>query len=442
MKRRTLLAAAPAGAAFAATARAAAPVTVTLWHAMAAQLGQTLQALVDKFNASQSEARIEASYKGTYPQVLTATIAAWRAGRAPAIAQIFDVGTAEMLAAGPAVVDVWKLSQMTGIAIKADTYIPAVRGYYGVAGGKMGAAPFNSSTALMWINEDAFARAGLDPKTPLATWDEVIKAARAIKAKKAAKIPVMTSWPVWVHFEQFAAIHNIPYASPDDGFGGPKARLMIDSAPFAKNLGTLLSMEKEGLFKYEGRNGAPSPIFYAGDAAITFDSSSIYSQLRKSAQFKFTDAFLPYHSSIIKSPINSIIGGAAFWPMTAPDRSKAEYSAVARFFSFISEPENDAHWSEATGYVPVTAAGSALMEKQGYYAKNPGADLAVKQLTRTPVTKYSRGIRLGHMPELRVIIAEEWERAIQNGASAEATLKAAQSRGQAVIDQFARTAHS
>ncbi|HET9148643.1 MAG TPA: extracellular solute-binding protein, partial [Acetobacteraceae bacterium] len=295
MKRRSLLAAAPAGAALAVTARAApAPVTITLWHAMAAQLGQTLQALVDKFNASQSEARVEAVYKGTYPQVLTATIAAWRAGKAPAIAQIFDVGTAEMLGAGPAVVDVWKLSQMTGVPIDAKTYIPAVRGYYGVAGDRMGAAPFNSSTALMWINQDAFTRAGLDPKAPLATWDEVIKAARAIKAKKAAKIPVMTSWPTWVHFEQFAAIHDIPFASPDDGFAGPKPRLMLDSQPFVKNLDTLLSMEKEGLFKYEGRDGAPSPIFYAGDAAITFDSSSIYGQLKQSAKFKFADAYLPY----------------------------------------------------------------------------------------------------------------------------------------------------
>lgn len=456
MKRRTLLAAAPAtatlataalaNASLAATARAATPATATLatatlWHAMSGQLGQTLQGLVDKFNASQTEARIDAVYKGTYPQVLTETIAAWRAGKAPSIAQIFDVGTAEMLGAGRAVVDVWKLGEMTGVPVNASTYIPAVRGYYGVAGGKMGAAPFNSSTALMWINEDAFVRAGLDPKAPLATWDQVIAAARAIKAKKAAKIPVMTSWPTWVHFEQFAAIHDVEFATLDDGFGGPKPTLKLDTAPFVKNLGTLLSMQKEGLFKYEGRDGLPSPIFYSGDAAITFDSSGIYGQLKQSAKFKFADHYLPFHPSIIKSPINSIIGGASFWPMTAPHRTKDEYRAVALFFNFISKPENDAHWSEATGYIPVTLAGNALMTKQGYYTNNPGADLAVKQLTRTKVTPYSSGIRLGNMPEVRVIIEEEWERAIQNGASAQAALAQANKRSQAVVDQFARTAH-
>lgn len=446
MKRRTLLASAPATAlaagSLAGTARAAAPTTITLWHAMAGALQQQLMKIVDAFNASQSEVRLDAVYKGTYPEVLTATIAAWRAGKAPSIAQVFDVGTADMLAAGRAVVDVYKLAETTGVAIDAATYIPAVRDYYSLENGKMGAAPFNSSSATMWINEDVFAKAGLDPKTPLATWEDVLKAARAIKAKGASEIPVMTSWPTWVHFEQFAAIHDVQYATLDDGFGGPKPRLTIDSAPFVKNLGTLLSMQKEGLFKYEGRDGAPSPIFYAGKAGITFDSSSIYGQLQQSAKFKFASAYLPYHASIVKKPINSIIGGAAFWAMTAPDRTKPEYKGVAEFFRFISEPKNDAGWAEGTGYVPVTNAGNALIEKQGFYAAHPGTDIAVKQLLRSEPTKFSRGIRLGGMPQIRVIIEEEWERAIQNGTPAKTALASAQRRGQAVIDRFARSVHA
>jgi sn-glycerol 3-phosphate transport system substrate-binding protein len=442
MKRRTLLTTAGAVALPFARARAAAPVTISLWHAMSGQLGDTLNGIVDGFNKSQKQAVVQAVYKGGYPQVLTATIAAWRAGKAPEIAQVFDVGTADMLGAGPAVVDVWKLSQMTGVAIDPSHYIPAVRGYYSLNDGRMGAMPFNSSTALMWINQDAFERAGLDPSKPLPTWDDVIAAARQIKAKNAAKIPVMTSWPTWVQFEQFAAIHDVEYASLDDGFGGAKPKLMINAAPFVNNLAMFLAMEKQGLFKYEGRDGAPSPIFYAGQAAITFDSSSIRGQLQQSAKFKFAAAYLPYHSSIIKSPINSIIGGASFWPMTAPHRGKPEYAAVAEFFNYIGQPKTDAGWSTATGYVPVTNAGNTLLQSNGFYSKNSGADLAVKQLTRGKVTKYSRGIRLGGMPEIRVIIEEEWERAIQNGTSAQEALNRAAKRAQAVIDNFARTVHT
>ncbi len=439
MKRRTLIATVPASLAVAATARAATPTSITLWHAMGGALGQTLQSSVDKFNASQGEFVVNATYKGTYNDLLTASIAAWRGGKAPSIAQVFEVGTADMLSAGRAVVDIYKLSEMTGVAISPSTYIPAVRDYYSLNNGKMGAAPFNSSTALMWINEDIFEKAGLDPKTPLATWDDVINAARTIKAKGASETPVMTSWPTWIHFEQFAATHNLEYATMNDGFGGTNPTLKVNTAPFVKQLDMLLSMQKEGLFSYEGRDGKPSPIFYAGKAGITFDSSSSRGQLVKSAQFKFGSAYLPYHPAIIKSPINSIIGGAAFWAMTAPGRSTEEYKGAASFFKFIAQPENDASWAETTGYVPVTLAGNALIAQQGYYAQNPGSDLGVKQLTRTTPTPLSRGVRLGGMPEIRVIIEEEWEQAIQNGTPAAQALANAQQRGQAVIDRFAQS---
>lgn len=442
MKRRHLMASAGALAGIAAAPRAMAdaPVTITLWHAMSGQLGDTLIGLIDGFNKSQSAAIVQPVFKGTYPQVLTSSIAAWRAGKAPDIAQIFDVGTADMLSAGRAVVDVWKLSEMTGVAIDPATYIPAVRGYYSLNDGKMGAMPFNSSTPMLWINQDAFEKAGLDPAKPPATWPELIAAARTIKAKNAAPIPVMTSWPTWVHFEQFAAIHNVEYATLNDGFGGPNPKLTINTAPFVKNLSTLLSMEKEGLFKYQGRDGAPSPVFYSGQAAMTFDSSGIRGQLISSAKFKFAAAYLPYHPSIIGTPINSIIGGASFWPMTAPDRSKAEFAAIAAFFRYMGAPAQDAAWSEATGYVPVSFKGYDLLKSNGFYDKNPGADLPIKQLTRGTITKYSKGIRLGGMPQVRVIIEEEWERAITNGTDAQTALNNAVQRGNAVIGNFAKTA--
>src|SRR5271167_3226260 len=106
MKRRTLLATA---AALPAVARADTRTNIVFWHAMSGQLGDTLVGIVNKFNASQADVTVQPVYKGAYPDTLTATIAAWRAGTAPHIAQVFDVGTATMLSAGPAVVDVYKL---------------------------------------------------------------------------------------------------------------------------------------------------------------------------------------------------------------------------------------------------------------------------------------------------------------------------------------------
>ena len=73
--------------------------------------------LVEAFNQSQDAIEVQAIYKGGYADVLTATIAAFRAGQAPHLAQIFEVGTGSMLAAGKATKQVWELVKETGVAI-------------------------------------------------------------------------------------------------------------------------------------------------------------------------------------------------------------------------------------------------------------------------------------------------------------------------------------
>ena len=198
MKRRTLLAGAAAFAAAPAIVHAADKTKIVWWHAMTAALGDQVNHAVDAFNQSQDAIEVTAIYKGGYADVLTATIAAFRAGQAPHLAQIFEVGTGTMLAAGRATKQVWELTKETGVAIDPKTYIPAVRGYYSLADGRMASMPFNSSTAVMWYSKDAFRKAGLDPEKPPTTWDDVVKAAQAIKAKIDAdegKKDADRSWP-------------------------------------------------------------------------------------------------------------------------------------------------------------------------------------------------------------------------------------------------------
>jgi sn-glycerol 3-phosphate transport system substrate-binding protein len=76
---------------------------VVFWHVMNGALGEEVNRLYTAFNASKSEVEVQPVFKGSYPDLLTAAIAAARAGQAPHLAQIFEVGTGTMLAAGLAV---------------------------------------------------------------------------------------------------------------------------------------------------------------------------------------------------------------------------------------------------------------------------------------------------------------------------------------------------
>jgi len=451
MKRRTLLAAS-AAAPFAAIDRVygqsggqSGKVQVVWWHAMTGVNADEINRLARAFSESQPEAEVLPVYKGGYADTLTAAIAAWRADQAPHLVQIFEVGTGSMLASGPATKQVWKLAEETGVDLDPAAYIPGVRGYYSLPDGRLASMPFNSSTAVMWYNKDAFAAAGLDPEKAPATWPEVVTAARAIKAKigtpemGAVKFPITSSWMIWVQLEQYGAIHDLPFATKANGFEGLDAELRFNAPPQVKQWDRLLGLAKEGLYEYGGRDTVPDALFYSGQAAIGFGSSAGRGQIAANAKFKWAAALLPIDPEVNPNPINSIIGGASLWTMTTKQRTAEEYKAVARFLKFLAIPEQDAHFHQTTGYVPVTFGGYERSKADGYYEKQPGADIPIKQLARGTVTANSRGLRLGRLSEIRNILYEETEKALQGQQSAKEALDNGARRGDRVLREFQKS---
>ena len=97
-----------------AGAAQAAPIEIQWWHAMTGGNNDVVVKLANDFNASQSEYKVVPTYKGGYADTMNAGIAAFRAGNAPHIMQVFEVGTATMMAATGAVKPVYKLMAETG----------------------------------------------------------------------------------------------------------------------------------------------------------------------------------------------------------------------------------------------------------------------------------------------------------------------------------------
>jgi sn-glycerol 3-phosphate transport system substrate-binding protein len=209
-----------------------------------------------------------------------------------------------------------------------------------------------------------------------------------------------------------------------------------------RHVQTLMDMQKEGSFKYGGRDAAGDALFPSGECAIIHASSGVRARIVREAKFDWGAAMLPYYSGTPDAPKNSIIGGAAFWVMTSPSRKPEEYKAVAEFFRFISRPEVVAKWHTDTGFLPVTFAGYERVKASGFYQQNPGTDIPFLQMTRTPTTENSKGLRLGNMPEIRNIIQEELEKAFQGQQSAQQALDNAVQRGNVVLRNFERANRS
>jgi sn-glycerol 3-phosphate transport system substrate-binding protein len=441
MHRRSLLAGATVALALAAAPAGAQQRTeIQFWYGLGGALGERVQEQVRRFNESQNQYTVNAQFRGGYVEVMTGAIAAWRAGNPPHIAQVFEVGTATMMAAGPAIKPVWQLSQETGIAIDPSRYLAGVRGYYSDTQGRLVSMPHNSSSALMWVNLDAFEKAGITEMPR--TWREVRAAAEKLKAANATPCVMTTTWPTWVMFEQQSAIHDVALAKPANGFEGMNVEMNLGDPFFLKHVQFLLDLQKDGLFRYAGRDNAAGNLFPSGECAIGFGSSAGRAQIVRDAKFRWASLPLPYHDDVIQTPRNGVIGGASLWTLTARNRTPQEYAAVAAFYAFISRPEEDAWWHQVTGYVPLTTAAYEMSRAQGYYERNPGADAAIIQLNRAAPTPNSQGFRLGGMVEIRNIIQEELEKALQGQQTAQAALEAANRRANVVLRNFERANRS
>ena len=431
-----LLAAALASTLFAATGAAQAQVEIQWWHAMTGALGERVTEIANGFNASQSAYKVVPVYKGSYPETMTAAIAAYRAGNPPTVVQVFEVGTATMMSAQGAIKPVYQLMKDAGQSFDPKVYLPAVAGYYTDRKGNMLSMPFNSSTPVFYVNEDAFKKAGLPPKAP-ATWKEFGIVAGKLKASGQACV-YTTGWPAWVHVENFSAWHNLPIATMENGIGGLKTEFKINSPQHVAHVQMLADFAKNGWFTYAGRKNEAEAKFFSGEGAMLTSSSGAQANIRKNAKFAFSVNMLPYHDEIAGAPQNSIIGGASLWVMGK--KSPAEYKGAAQFLTYLSKTDLQVKWHEDTGYVPITVAAYDAARKAGYYEKVPGADIAVRQLNNKPPTANSKGLRFGNYVQGREIIEEEMEAVFAGKKPAQAAMDDAVRRGNDLLRRFEATA--
>ncbi|MFZ9375163.1 MAG: sn-glycerol-3-phosphate ABC transporter substrate-binding protein UgpB, partial [Burkholderiaceae bacterium] len=362
------------------------------WHSMGGALGEWVNDQAKDFNNSQKDYKVVPVFKGSYDESMTAAIAAFRAGNAPHILQVFEVGTATMMASKNAIVPVGEVMKKAGVTFDPGAYVPAVAGYYTAPNGQMLSFPFNSSTTVFHYNKDAFKAAGIDPNTPPKTWPEVALAAAKLKAS-GHKCPFTTSWVSWTQLESFSAWHNTEFATKGNGMRGIDARLTFNSPLHVRHIENLANMAKSGLFVYKGRGNAADATFVSGECAMTTGSSALYGNIKRNAKFESGISTLPYYPDVPGSPQNTVIGGASLWVMAG--KKDNEYKGVAQFFAHLSKPEEAAKSHQRTGYLPLTKASYQMTEKSGFYKQNPGTDVSVEQMIRKTTDK-SRGIRLGN----------------------------------------------
>ena len=414
------------------SAAAQAQTEVRFWHAMSGAPGEALAALVARFNAAQREVHVRAEYKGDYERTLAAALEARRAGEAPHLVQVDDLGSAELVVGHGAGLPLWQAAARAGEQIDARQLLPAVAPYYSDARGRLYALPFNVSTPVLFYNRSAFRAARLDPERPPRTWYEM---PAAMEALLDAGLPCAytTAWPAWVHVENLSVWHGQPYAMHEDGRRGGRTRLVFNTHLVVRHIALLSSWARAGYFTYSGRRLEGERLFARGQCGMLTASSESYGSLAREVAFDLGVAELPHYDDVPGAPRHSQIGGAALWLLA--DHPPRQALAAVRFLAYLARPEVQAEWHERTGFVPVSRAAYELSRERGFYAQHPGQAIAIRQLLNAS-GRDLRALWLGELAAIRTLVEEELERVWRGEKTATQALDAAVERGNALLRAF------
>ena len=412
-----------------------AATNISWWHGMGGANADVINEVSKRFNEAQQSCALTPVSKGSYEEALASGIAAFRSGEQPNILQVFDAGAATIINAKGATVPAEDLINNAGYKFDREAFIEGVRYFYAAPDGKFVGMPFNSSAPIMYINTEALKKAGVEaPKT----WEEF--EAIAPKLKEAGYIPLTASQLTWQFTENFFSRQNIQFATNNNGYDSVQdTKLNVTDPNLIMMFDKLKNWADNGYFGFYGAGWADNQKpFDEGKVALWIGSSGSFGGLQKTAKMEFSADFLPYWKAVDGTGTNTFIGGAALFAMAGkPD---AENKCVADFFQFLTSPEVQKYYHQATGYVAITKAAYELAKSEGYYEKTPVAEVGIKQLM-LPSGEWSKGYRLGFYPQIRTIMEREYNRIFSGETTVKQAFETIEKEGNDLLTRFAKTAN-
>ncbi|MFJ1790647.1 ABC transporter substrate-binding protein [Kitasatospora griseola] len=408
--------------------------TVEFWHSMTGKNADALTALVNQFNAAhQGKIEVKPLFQGTYDDLVAKYKASVQQKATPAVVQVYDIGSRFMVDSKQ-IVPAQAFADKDGYSL--DDLQANIRNYY-TFGGKLQSMPFNSSMPLLYLNDDAFKEAGLDPAKPPTTLAELGEMAQKLTKKDDSGKTVRYGFGAAIYgwfVEQLLAENGALYCDSDNGRSGKANKVTFDSAKGAEIVQWWADLVKGG---YAANTGRQTPdaqaAFKAGTVAMHLESTGVLRGYTEAA--KFTVGTAPFPKTAAGDQGGPIIGGASLW-ISGPGHSDAQKRASWEFEKFLTAPEQQAVWHTGTGYFPVNSKALELPADKEWVAKYPQFRTAIDQLKGTKPTQATAGCALGVMPQARKGVETAIEQTIAGTKTAQQALTDAAKELQPAIESY------
>ncbi|HRD93212.1 MAG TPA: extracellular solute-binding protein, partial [Accumulibacter sp.] len=369
--------------------------------------GERLEKLVDRFNSRQKDyqLRVVRRVEGDAPKHLNL---------------VTREEQAQFMAAKENFKPLYQVMQQAKEPFDSRKLSPELRVGLGDKKGNLFALPVALSTPVLYINKAAFRKAGLDPEQPPKTWSEAQKAADKLFDSGSA-CPYTTSWPAWVHIDNLSAWNGAEVSTA-------KGKLDFNGLVQVKHTAMLTTWSKAKFFIYFGRRDEADRRFAAGECGMLTSSSSLFGMLHESRKVETGVSSLPYHDDVQGTPQQTLADGASLW--VGAGKKAADYKGVAKFVSFLLEPDLQVEFTALEGFLPMTPVARAAADSQLLRADVAGLNVAHNQLQGKGAL---RELRVSQIEPVRIIVEDELEAAWAGRKPAKEALDNAVDRGNAAL---------
>lgn len=236
--------------------------------------------------------------------------------------------------------------------------------------GKHYGVPYSRSTPVFYYNKDHFKAAGLEDRAPktwqeLAEWAPKLKAA-GTSARQVYTVPDAENYNSWV-------LQNVLW-----GFGGGFSKdwdfSLTSSAETQEAVKFLQKAINTDKWAAIG-SGDPADLFTSGATSTVIASTGSLKGIIEASKFNVGVGFLPGGPKEQDKVVPTGGAGVAISAKSSPEKQLA----AAMFIKFLTNPENSAKFSQATGYMPSRKSA----DMKAAIEKTPQLQVAIDQLAKT-----------------------------------------------------------
>jgi len=417
---------------FAAGDVAADVIEIEYWHAMSGMTEDMIEEQVEAFNELHDNIHVNVEYQGSYRDVLDATQAAYRGGNPPHVIQSFEISTRQLID-----MDIFVPLQDTLEGVDWDVFLDPVTNYYNVDD-RLYSMPYNSSNPILYINQDIYEEAGLDPDSPPETFDEMIEHSEQIVESGAADYGWVMPLHSWF-FEQWMANMGQDFANHENGRTERPDSVHLESQAAQDIFEWWDYNYQNDLYVNPGVEAwqESRSIFASESAGIAIDSTAAIAPKLASAEeqgFSVKTGYMPIHDDYERH--GTTIGGGSLWVIDG--HTAEELEAAGELVMFLSGAEQQAEWHKETGYFPVHEDAIDILEDEGWYDENPNHKTALDQLLDTQSVSSTQGALIGPFPEIRTQITDAMQYVWGEEKTVEEALMDAKADSEGILSNYQR----